>query len=287
MPVTATLVPDRPTIRLSSSLTLQATLQGPAPLRIEVPAQILAEESAPLWQVVPVGSAKLVDLPDGQQRWSQEYRASPFSPGSTVPLVFREFTVASGNDVTSKSVAFPTLTIRVETTIKTVKADEARPATGIEELPPLPTPPAVPPGVIGFGIAVAVLLSIGLFFALRRRKPVPDPLPRIEALRELELLVADGTAPNRLAEIVRTFVGQQYHVPAETMTTAELATAYPDGALREILEECDRVRFAGVPWLPDELQRAVEQARSWVSNSNEPGKTDARPTNHQHRFPPG
>ncbi len=287
MPVTATLVPDRPTIRLSSSLTLQAALQGPAPLRIEVPAQILAEDSAPLWRVVPVGSAKLVDLADGQQRWSQEYHASPFSPGATVPLAFREFTIASGNDVTSKTVAFPTLSIRVETTIKTVKADEARPATGIEELPPLPTPPAVPPGVIGFGIAVGLLLSVGLFFALRRRKPLPHPLPRIEALRELDSLVADGTAPNRLAEIVRTFVGQQYKVPAETMTTAELATAYPDGALREILEECDRVRFAGVPWLPDELQRAVEQTRLWVSNSNEPGKTDARPTNHQHRFPPG
>ena len=120
MPVTATLVPDRPAIRLSSSLTLRATLEGPAPLRVEVPAEVLSEESAPIWQIIPLGSAKLVDLPGGLQRWSQDYKLSPFAAGDAVPLSLRDVSVSGGNDVSPKSVAFPSLTVRVETSIKTI-----------------------------------------------------------------------------------------------------------------------------------------------------------------------
>ncbi len=264
MPVTAALVPDRTTIRLSGSLTLRATLEGPAPLRVEAPAEILAEESEALWQIAPVGAARLVELPDGRQRWSQEFKASPFAAGPSVPLALREFSAAGGDDVTAKGVAFPTLIIHVETTIRTVKAEEARPATGIEELPPLPPSEGVPPGVVAFVLAVALLLVGGLFHASRRRRPARELPPQERALRDLDAPVTEAELPNRIAATLRTFAAIRFGVPADTMTTAELAKVHPDAELTAILEACDRARFAGVPWSEEEARTERERARSWV-----------------------
>jgi hypothetical protein len=226
MPTTANLVPDRTAIRLSGSLTLKATLEGPAPLRVDVPAEVLSDASAQVWQIAPIGSAKLLDLPGGTQRWSQDYKLSPFAPGDAVPLALREFSVSSGNDVSPKAIAFPALTIRVETSITSIKPEDVRPITGIEELPPLP--------------------------------------PGERALRELDALVSDGALPENLAAILRTFAAQTFDLPAETMTTAELAKAHPDDDLTAILAACDRARFAGVPWTDEESREMRERALGWV-----------------------
>ncbi len=265
MPVTATLVPDRPAIRLSSSLTLKAAFEGPAPLRVEVPSEVLSDESAQVWQIAPVGSAKLVDLPGGTQRWSQDFKLSPFAPGDAVPLALREFSVTAGGDAAPKSIAFPALTIRVETSIKSIGIEEARPITGIEELPPLPPRPAIPPGVIGFAIAVVLLLLVGSFFALRRRRPMPELPPGERAQRELDALVPDATLPEKLAAILRAFAADAFDLPAETMTTAELAEAHPDEELRRLLEACDRAKFAGITWRPDDGLPLKTLGGAWLA----------------------
>ncbi len=264
MPATATLTADRESIPLSKNLTLQATLQGPAPLRVEVPANVLSDEAAPLWEVIPLGAATLVDLPGGQQRWSQQYTASPFAAGKVVPLSFREFTAAAGNDVSAKSIAFPALQIQVETKIAKIDVDQAIPATGIEFLPPAPPSDGVPAGIFIFGIAVGLLLIVGLVFALRRRKPIPELPPGERALRDLDALISDATLPDRLAAILRTFTAKQFTIPAETLTTAELAKAHPDEELRTILEACDRARFAGLGEDAPAGMELAERARGWI-----------------------
>ena len=264
MPVTAALAADRTAIPLSKSLTLQATLQGPAPLRVEVPASLLSEESAPLWEIAPLGAAKLVDLPNGQQLWSQDYKVSPFAAGPAVPLSLREFSVTGGNDVSAKAAAFPALTIRVDTKITAIKVEEARPATGIELLPPEPPSGGVPPGLIGFGIAVGLLLVVGLFLALRRRKPTPELPPGERALRDLDAPSPDAELPDRIAAILRTFVAGEFAIPAETLTTAELSKAHPDEELRAILEACDRARFAGIDGDALAGVELAGRARGWV-----------------------
>ena len=264
MPVTATLSADRESIPLSKTLTLQATLLGPAPLRVEVPANVLSDEAAPLWEVVPLGAAKLVDLPGGQQLWSQQYTASPYAFGQTVPLTFREFTVIAGNEVSAKPIAFPALKIHVEKSIAKIDVDQAIPATGIEFLPPAAPSHGVPAGVAIFGVAVAVLLIVGLVFALRRRKPISELPPGERALRDLDALLPDATSPDRLAGILRMFTAKHFRVPAETLTTAELAKSHPDEELQAILEACDRTRFAGIDWVALAGMELTARARAWV-----------------------
>ncbi len=268
MPVTATLVPDHQTIRLSGSLTLRATVEGPAPLRVEMPGAALSDESAPLWEIAPLGPAQRVDLPDGQQRWTQDYKVSPFAPGPAVPLSLRDGTVAAGDAIEAKAIAFPALSIRVDTQIVKIEAGEALPATGIEELPPLPPSDALPPGVIGFATAVVLLLTAGIVLSLRRRKPKPEPEPGEVALRALDAISRDADTPDRLAAILRTFAATRFDLLATTMTTAELAQAHPDGELQSILEACDHARFAGIAWGPEEGGAMVVRARLWVGESN-------------------
>ena len=263
MPVTATLVPDHQTIRLSGSLTLRATVEGPAPLRVEMPDAALSDDSAPLWEIAPLGPAQRVDLPDGQQRWIQDYKVSPFAVGPAVPLSLRDGTVAAGDIIEAKAIPFPALSIRVDTKIVKIEAGEALPATGIEELPPLPPSDPLPPGVIGFAIAVVLLLTAGIVLSLRR-KPKAEPAPGEVALRALDAMTQDAEAPDRIAAILRAFAATRFDFPATTMTTAELAKAHPDGELQAILEVCDRTRFAGVVWGLKEGGAMVDRARAWV-----------------------
>ena len=263
MPVTATLVPDRPAIRLSGSLTLQAALEGPAPLRVEVPAEVLSDESAPIWQIIPLGSAKLADLSGGTQRWSQDYKLVPFAPGDSVPLSLREFPVTSGDGVSAKSVAFPVLSIRVETSITKIEAAEARPITGIEQLPPLPPESSSSPVVIGVGIA-AVVLFLTAMALVYRRPPVEAVAPSARAQREIDELPPGDGVPEKLSAILRGFAARHFDLPAETMTTAELKKQHPDDELTDLLEACDRAKFAGERWTVEETQARMDRAKAWV-----------------------
>ena len=267
MPVTATLVPDHQTIRLSGSLTLRATVEGPAPLRVEMPGAALSDESAPLWEIAPLGPAERVDLPGGQQRWTQEYKVSPFAPGPAVPLSLGDGTVAAGDALEATAIAFPALSIHVDTKIVKIEAGEALPATGIEELPPLPPSDALPPGVVGFAFAVVLLLTVGIVLSLRRRKPKPEPTPVEAALRAIDAISRDADTPDRLAAILRAFAAKRFDLPAATMTTAELAQVNPDKELQAILEVCDRTRFAGVVWGPEEAEAMICKVRTWVSDT--------------------
>ena len=54
--VTAAATPDRTTIRLSEHLRVTLAIEGPAPLRVELPEPLLAAGSASAWRVRPAGS---------------------------------------------------------------------------------------------------------------------------------------------------------------------------------------------------------------------------------------
>ena len=79
--VTPSLTADRTDLRLSDSMHLTLAVEGPGPLRVELPAELLDAVAAANWRLRPAGAAAVTDLPGGRQRWSQSYRADPYVAG--------------------------------------------------------------------------------------------------------------------------------------------------------------------------------------------------------------
>src|SRR5439155_94444 len=57
------------------------TVEGPAPLRVELPKQVLAPETERDWKIQPAGPAAVAPLPGGRERWAQAFRLDPYVAG--------------------------------------------------------------------------------------------------------------------------------------------------------------------------------------------------------------
>jgi hypothetical protein len=275
---------DRGTIQLSESARLTLTLEGPAPLRVELPKEpdkLLTPESATVWHIRPAGPPAVTPLPeDGRDRWTQTFRVSPFVPGKKVTLAFGPVKVTAGTDLNPQDVTFPAKEVRVQTAITDAKPDNARPVTRIEELPTPPTQPPeamVWPFLLALGAVFAAVLVAGV---IRRARAKPPPLPPGEwALRELDRVERDGLAgravADRVAAVLREYVERRHGLLATKLTTTELlvaceAAGWPTertGPLGEVLERCDRAKFAGDEPDAGEAAELVVQAREWVASS--------------------
>ena len=180
----------RPTsIRLSDSVALTLSLEGPAPLRMEPireSAKLLTAESAAAWHIRPLGPAAITRLSDGRERWSQTFRLDPYLAGEAVPIGFAPVRVMVGTDLNAHEVTWSTQEVRVRTSLAEARAENARPVTGIEQLPPIAPPP---PETIGWPF-VAVLASVfaavvSIVLVRRSRATPPPPSPGEWARREL------------------------------------------------------------------------------------------------------
>ena len=275
--VTAAATPDRTTIRLSEHLRVTLAIEGPAPLRVELPEPLLAAGSASAWRVRPAGPAKTEPAGEGKERWSQVYRLDPYLPGDAVGLAFAPARVTAGTALRPAEAAWPEIEVRVQTSLAGARADDARPVTPIEELPPVEP---VEPGRVGWyvGGATTLLFAAAVLLALRRRwreraRALP---PGAWATAELDRLgrerVSGGELAERVAAVLREFVERRHGLPASKLTTTELAAAaeragWPAesvAVLRELLGRCDRAKFAGEA--PDEAESAqlLARAREWV-----------------------
>ena len=274
--------PDR--ITLSASVQLTLAIEGPAPHAIEHPKEaekLLTPDSATVWQIRPIGTAKITPIDRGRERWEQKYRLSPFIPGERVTIAFAPLKVRAGAALNAQEITFPSKEVRVQTAIVEPKASNARPVTNIEELPIVQPPP---PGTVGCQL-IAVL---GTIFAcvliaafIRKSRQKPPPLPPGEwAARELDRLERDHAleridgvqAADRLVAILREFIERYYGLPAKKLTTAELLiecgkAAWPaerSKPVREVLERCDRAKFAvDAPDGPT-MATLVYQSRDWL-----------------------
>jgi hypothetical protein len=282
--VTATATSDQRTIWLSQKARVTLTVEGPAPLRVELPNPLLTAESAAAWRVLPPERPAVTPLPDGRERWSQAFRFDPYTTGDPVPLRFAPLKVRAGN---APEQEFDSLgvEVRVNTTITEVKPDSARPVTGIEPVEPRPQPPPEPVGwviAVGAGLVVALGVVVGL---IRRARARPRPLPPREwALAELDRLgqeeVPGAELADRLAAVLRDYVARRFGIPAPKLTTTELVAEigsahWSAGAVEELgrlLERCDRAKFAGDAPDGDESRALLGRAREWLlaSGGREP-----------------
>ncbi|MFO0796532.1 MAG: hypothetical protein U0804_03585 [Gemmataceae bacterium] len=266
----AAVAPD--SLWLADTARLTVTVEGPAPLRVEVPEkadELLDEASRRVWKIDQPGPPAVTALDGGRERWSRTYRLSPFVPGNPVPVGFDPVTVRAGG--AAVDITFPTVVAEVKAsgTPPTLEGVEVR---GIEELPPVTPPPPEPVGWVLAGVLGAVFaagVAAGLVRKWRAKPPAPPPAVR--AWAELDRAAAEppGPAAERVAAALREYAARRFGVPAPHLTTAELAAAaWPDhfpadvvAVLADILAACDRAKFAAEAPAAD----LIGPARSWVT----------------------
>ncbi|QJW96509.1 hypothetical protein FTUN_4066 [Frigoriglobus tundricola] len=265
---------DRDRITLSGTVRITLAVEGPAPLRVELPKQLLTADADTGWRIRPDGSAAITPAANGRERWQQVYRLDPYTDGAPLVVSFSPVTV---ND---SKVAWPAVPVTVTRTVSETTAAAARPVTPPEDVPRPTDPPPdhAPAWAFALGPVCVVLLMV---VWVRRRRPKPMP-PDQWALAALTKLSPGGLGgaevAERVAAILRAFVERRFLIPAPTLTTAELSVAAekqgwpveqaePLGAL---LDECDRAKFAGDVPDDDGCRRLVRLAIDWVHDVGRP-----------------
>ena len=232
---------------------------------------------SPDWRIRPAAPTT-TQLPGGRERWEQAFRLEPFQTGAAVPLPIQPLNYRTGNEVTDRVMTWKPLAIRVTTEVTGTDLTQARPITGIEELPPVHQT-AFPWGAIAAGLSVAGLIALSLLIGLRKRRAAHAPMSvRERALAELRQLEAaaglDPTAVERLAHIVRQFFERHPSLAATKQTTVEfLASVRATGSLPEeparrledLLRRCDLVKFAGQCPSPAEGCALLDDARRLIT----------------------
>jgi hypothetical protein len=257
-------------VRLSQFVTVRLTVDGPAPLRVEVPDPPLAPESANGWRVRPLGPAAVTAAGD-RETWERAYRLDPFD----VPLNRPATVTFAPVVVNGKPEAWPPAKVTVSSVITDARPEAAHSVTGIEDAPPKPPPDGAEAGWVVLAVLGGVFFAVLVLGLVRKRWAKPPPLPPAEwALAELDRAgdLAGRPLADRVAEVLRLFVEATCRLPAPRLTTAELAAATdeagwaaePRAELRELLERCDRAKFAGAEPDPAEGRELTGRARRWV-----------------------
>ena len=277
---TLRITTERITIRLSDTVTVTVTVEGAAPLRVDVPNDILAGDSAAVWSAVRAGDTRTETLPDGRERWTQEYRCSPYAAGDGLSLEFAPFRVKAGAAVEGVTLSDRPLSFKVGTDLAGAKAEDVRPVTGVEGLPPVPpTTPVGLPAVWAIGGGGLLVVAAAVYAMIRRRKRKPEVPPTEEAVAALGEMETDPQL-DRVAEIVRRFLRRRFGLPTDTATTGELMalvrtqTEWPTERgeeLETILSACDRAKFASGHPNAETATQVRDWARSWVAAVGDAG----------------
>jgi hypothetical protein len=262
-------------IGLSARLPVTLTIEGPAPLRVELPEKLLAPETEQDWHIRPTGPATQTPAGPQREKWTQPFRLTPYVPG----LHTVQFAPVRVNGVETPVAGF-TVQVQVESADPD-KPDprQARPITGIEELPP-PAPAATAEPNWWPAVLLGVVLLLAVVLALRRFRRRPDPVSPQQwaqtAFDQLQQAPRIGAVQvEQVAVIVREFIDRRFGIPAPQLTTGELLTALTAAQwpaptvhrLQQLLAICDQVKFAGR--VPDEAEcrHLLATARDWVQTT--------------------
>ncbi len=270
--VVASRTADRDAVPLSGFVAVTLVLEGPAPLQLTPPKGWLADESEAAWGV-KAGAVSVEARPGGRERWTLPLRLDPFPPVGEAVVHFATVEVRAGGDTEPRAVTWDDLGVRVTTSLKDVKADDARPVTGVEDPPaPPPADAAVPLGQL-LALGLVLLAGAALVVARYRKRPAAVS-PAAWAAGELDrldaALAAGGVSPaaglDQLSGVLRAYLERRGPVPATRRTTVELfAEAGTAGGWRAVLERCDAAKFAREAATADECRRLVAVGRRLVS----------------------
>jgi hypothetical protein len=241
---------------------LRITVQGPRGLEVE-PVQI--QDALAAWKV-RLAASGWCEENDGE-RWEELIDLVQVKPGV---------------------VSLPSVRLRAR--VGSEEWHDTRwtdPLEGSLGPPPVELPGPPPPGPwpgrlrLAGGVLLGVLLVVVAVAVLRRLRVRPR-VPESPQARALARVAALHPPPHRdaqefhalLADILRELLAQRYTLPALHYTTADLLAALgrltdPPGSawqerLRDLLEGCDRVKYAGLAPASDECRSRAEQARELI-----------------------
>lgn len=277
---------DRDTIKQGERLTFTLNMKAPEGYEVLWPD----------WGDTLSKSVEIVSHSDIEQQpldamgnvWMQQnISVTSFDTGiNTIPVVQIEFSPKSDTNIyTAKSAAlsFYVQAVSIDTTasFKPIKGPRKAPITFLEILPWL----------IGIlGILAIIALAIWYFVRRQRKtseipffeKPKVPPytiaLESLEELRHKKLWQNDQvkTYYSELTDIVRTYIEDQFDVPAVEMTTDEILAGIRPlninddavGKLRNCLQLADLVKFAKAQPSALEHDLCLDHMISFVKESH-------------------
>jgi hypothetical protein len=268
-------------LALSASVRLTLALEGPAPLRVELPQQLLTADANGIWGVSRPGPVEREPVGGGRERWSRTYQLTPFPPVEGDAAGKRTASFAPVK-VNGQSVTWPPFEVEVTSSVGTAAPPHG--LVGVEDPvivePDKPRSSAALWAVVAVGCA-GVCVLIAVRSRRRRGELVPPYEAAVAALTQLGAADAPGAeAVERVATVLRTFVERRFAIPATKLTTAELlAAAREQGwaveqtdALGLILDQCDRAKFAGDVPDNDGCRGLIRRAVDWLDDVGRPAE---------------
>ncbi|MCS7045054.1 MAG: DUF4381 family protein [Gemmataceae bacterium] len=229
------------------------------------------------WLVRPAGPAR-----SSQRQWSITLLVEPMAPGEAL-LILEPIKVRSDGG-TWRSIRWQPIPIRVTSTLDQPNAAMARDITAIETLA-APSPAEHRGSLVSLVVAGGVVGVVGAMFWLWRRRKIQHtevPSCEVKALARLARLEArrllsrgrHAQFATLLAALLRRYVEDKYRVPARRRTTVELLAALDQcldpaqgrAALADLLERCDRLKFAPPGTSPDLAEELAAAARTFLTN---------------------
>ena len=282
---------DARTVALSGKRLLTVSVEGPAPLRVDLSDVPLAPASAAIWKSNAAGAASAEPTSAGRERWQRTFWLHPYSAGESVPLMPAALTVRAGTSADSRIEWERPLSVRVTTDVDPADPGRLRPLAPSE-----PVPAAIPTNrgdALWAAVAIAVLAGLAALIAMRRGgrrvRSAEDAVQAANrALDRLALSEApDGDAAQELGDILRRFIEFRCLLPATRMTSSELlaalapANAFGTKVLAEIgqvLQAADVAKFTSSAPLVDRrtFVGLREIVRRFVSARAQPAQSEQR-----------
>ncbi len=269
-------------VKVGDPVTVQLTVETPPEYQVAFPAPDAFGELAARVTAEPEPR-----LAADRMIWQRRFEIVPLAGGAVeIPALTVEYERPAANAETQPTrAALISGPLTVEAVSLLAADDEPtrpRDITGTLLPPPPPMSPRAMLLVLG-GLGAALLLILLVAWRLYRwmmTDPPPTP-PEVRALRALEELAQEEWyAPDqvragyyRLTEIVRTYIERKFALAAPEMTTEEFlarlardrgALPYDAERLREFLQACDMVKYAGVNPTREEAEGVLATARAFV-----------------------
>jgi hypothetical protein len=278
---------DSTTVALSGHIVLTVTVEGTAPLEVELSLPLTDPMK---WEETALGEPETQPrqpVPGKPVTWRQAFKLVPLGPGEVpvkvASLKFREGPATPDNKWSVQ--AWEPIKVMVTTDVSAASLGEARDITPVEKGPE--APPEWTPWTMTTGVAVGAVAGVALVvWRLRRRpvRPLPELTPYQWSLRELLRIDALNLPADReieryhtlVSDVLRRYLELRFNLHAPEQTTPEFLEALRHSSvlpaaqqeqLRDFLSRCDLAKFARADYSAEECYTVGRMAREFIEQT--------------------